>query len=645
MKPCHVSAEDMPKVGPLVQKLITTAFANLPGSDEKKCQNEALREAVKKEMEWPHPPGGRLLFTQLQLHRERAKAPEKKPPKRRGPPKKRGPPSPSPPPSAKRSESEPAPAKAAPLAEQNRNTSAIVATNASSPFETWSGQLAQAIAAFNGEKVAGGAGSIPKACEVRLAGEGDDKWRRFKRRKDAAAAFSGLTATDVTKLCKKTASPFLLAKGFEARDVDEGLSMSKREPYASVLRAANLCFRQADVSSDEGAWKVSGRGAWEVDGQPPPESWGLTLERFGEFSEEVWRKFTAATGEAEAARVRLKHAATLTGTARLAMIRSRRAAAAASARATSEALRSLIDEGFVSEGDLDVIRADDREIQILYLDPDAPKVAGRPVMIKYEGNLVQLKGGPPFERYALAPGNLVLAQRGVRVATLERPTPNDSTYLTAPFARGTLGYTHGGEGGPYAATITPQQEPGDFVRGLAFNSLDSMKKVGFHAVRGTRTAATTYGGAVIEDAGTIQFELFLNGFEGDLMPALDDELFRFSEALLATSRTDPRLREGVDASYRRDQRGIGRNPAFLFAQPCRADTGPTLRTLRGLEYLRTNDYPIMYEVARRCNWHCVRFELVAYREVVPTRVRLHVDKMAELSISTGGVTSAALARA
>ena len=129
------------------------------------------------------------------------------------------------------------------------------------------------------------------------------------------------------------------------------------------------------------------------------------------------------------------------------------------------------------------------------------------------------------------------------------------------------------------------------------------------------------------------------------MPALDDELFRFSEALLATSRTDPRLREGVAASYRRDPNGIGRSPAFLFAQPCRADTGPTLRTLRGLEYLRTNDYPIMYEVARRCNWHCVTFELVAYRDVVPTRVRLHVDSMAELSISTGGMTSAALATA
>ena len=129
------------------------------------------------------------------------------------------------------------------------------------------------------------------------------------------------------------------------------------------------------------------------------------------------------------------------------------------------------------------------------------------------------------------------------------------------------------------------------------------------------------------------------------MPALDDEMFWFSEALLATSRTDPRLREGVDANYRRDPNGISRSPAFLFALPCRAERGPTLRTLRGLEYLRTNGFPIMYEVARRCNWYCVSFELVAYRDVVPTRLRLHVDSMAELSISTGGLTSAALATA
>ena len=117
------------------------------------------------------------------------------------------------------------------------------------------------------------------------------------------------------------------------------------------------------------------------------------------------------------------------------------------------------------------------------------------------------------------------------------------------------------------------------------------------------------------------------------MSAFEEEQFLFSELLIGTSRLEPRLYEGVDASYRRDPNGISRSPAFLFAQPCRAKRGPTLRTLRGLEFLRTNGFPIMYEVARRCNWHCVRYELVAYRDVVPTRLRLHVDSMAELTIS------------
>ena len=128
------------------------------------------------------------------------------------------------------------------------------------------------------------------------------------------------------------------------------------------------------------------------------------------------------------------------------------------------------------------------------------------------------------------------------------------------------------------------------------------------------------------------------------MPEFAAEMDRFSEALKATSRDEPRLCEGIAASYRRDQKGTGRSPAFLFAQPNRARGIPP-RAGRCLAFLRTNDYPIMYEVARRCNWHCVRFELVAYRELVPVHLRLHVDSMAELSISAGGLTSAALATA
>ena len=562
--------------------------------------------------------------------------PAREPPKRRGR-------SPSPPPAKRVTKSK---AKPAPLANQDSNEGEpdVATAEPSSEIDELRALIKQADMARKGEKVvvAKGDRSRPKACKVRRAGEGDDKWQRFNSRTDAVAAFPGLN--NIAKLCDGTASAKLRLK-FEARDVvDEGVPMSERASNALMLRALRLSF-SSDVGSAAGALSVIQRAAWEVDGQPPPESWKDAIERLLEFSESRLRKFAAATGEAEAARVLQVRTVTLAGPARAAQNLARRQRMAASARATGEALRGLMNDGWVTEaGDLDVSRADDRDIKIRYLNADAPKVAG-PVMIEYKGKLAQLKAGRPIERYALAPGNLVLALRGVSVATLERLTPNDTTYLTAPFARGTSGFEHAGEGGPYAATITPHTPPGDLVRGLAFCPLAAMAKVGFHAVAGTRTAAMTYDGDSIEDAGTIQFKLFLDGFEGDLMSALDDELFCFSEALLATSRADPRLREGVDASYRRDPTGSSRNPAFLFAQPCRADTGPTLRTLRGLEYLRTNDYPIMYEVARRCNWHCVRFELVAYRDVVPTRLRLHVDSMAELSISKGGMTSAALARA
>ena len=300
MKPCHVSAEDMPKVGPLVQKLITTVFANLPGSDEKKCQNEALREAVKKEMEWPHPPGGRLLFTQLRLHRERAKAPEKKPPKRRGPPKKRGPPSPSPPPSAKRSESEPAPAKPAPLADKDPNAGASVVAPTESliDYNQFRDLLERADKARTGEKVVLVKSSgRPKKVEMRRVG--DVEWRKFASQTDAAAAFPGLTAQDVSRLCHKTASPELLAKELEARDVDEGVSLSKVIiEYPRLLRAVRLCLRQADVSSDEGALMVVKRAAWEVNGQPPPESWLDALKSLGKFNESQLCKFAAATAMA-----------------------------------------------------------------------------------------------------------------------------------------------------------------------------------------------------------------------------------------------------------------------------------------------------------------------------------------------------------
>ena len=47
-------------------------------------------------------------------------------------------------------------------------------------------------------------------------------------------------------------------------------------------------------------------------------------------------------------------------------------------------------------------------------------------------------------------GDLVLAKGDVPVATLERPTSNDATWLTRDFARGTTGYKHAGVRGAFA---------------------------------------------------------------------------------------------------------------------------------------------------------------------------------------------------
>ena len=643
-KPHDMEAGDDKKVGAYVHTVLKTDFKHLKGADQKKCQDEGLVRAVQKKMRWDLPPAKAWLFTVLRSHRERAEAPEQEKPKRRAPTRRRSP-SPSPPPPAKLSKPAPPPAKPAPPANQDPNASALdVATpSASSELDQLRALLERAEMARTGEKVVQVGGGRQKAVEMRRVGEAE--WRWFESRKDAAAAFPGVSTGDVLGLCTKTASPFLLAKGFEARDVDEGGSMSKREPYAAVLRAAELRFTQADVSSDAGALSVAKRAAWEVNGQPPPESWLDALKSLGKFNDSQFRKFAAATAEAEAARFYLMQAANMEK-ARAASFVSRRAASVANARAEIEAMKDMIARGYFDEdtGDLIVgLRADDGDVTISFLDPNAPMDDG-PVMIEVRGQEVELKGGPPPLRLAVGSGNLILAKRDKPVATLRRPTSNVVTWLTADFARGDTNYTHGGVGGPWAATITAHQKPGAYVRGLPFNPYDSLRDVGFHAVRGTRTKATTYDGDSIDGAGTEEFELHLFGSATDLMPAFAAELDRFSEALKATSRDEPRLCEGVAASYRRDQKGTGKSPAFLFAQPNRARGFPP-RVGRGLAFLRTNDYPIMYEVARRCNWHCVRFELVAYRELVPVRLRLHVDSMAELSISTGGATSAALATA
>ena len=300
-KKSETDAEGRKKMVEAAVDLLQGKYADLPGSDQKKCANEALLEDVRVKMGWDYPPGGAFLFDEVRDHRERAEAPEKKPPTRRGPPKKRGPPSPSPPPPAKRRATpKPAPAKPAPLADKDPNAGASVVAPTESliDYNQFRDLLERADKARTGEKVVLVKSSgRPKKVEMRRVG--DVEWRTFASRADAAAAFPGLTAQDVSRLCHKTASPELLAKELEARDVDEGVSLSKVIiEYPRLLRAVRLCLRQADVSSDEGALMVVKRAAWEVNGQPPPESWLDALKSLGKFNESQLCKFAAATAMA-----------------------------------------------------------------------------------------------------------------------------------------------------------------------------------------------------------------------------------------------------------------------------------------------------------------------------------------------------------
>ena len=354
-----VAASEYSRLGAAGARAVESPeFAHLTGSLRDKCRNEALRESVRQELKWAKPPTGSFLYEEVQTHHERAKAPEQEKPKRR-PPKKRGPPSPKPPPPAKLSKQAPAPAKPAPLADQNAHAGALVVAPAAAPSQLAQFHAAVELAekARTGKKV-GARGAKPKACEVRRAGEDDDKWRRFETRKDAAAAFSGLTAPDVTKLCNDdpralaTLRPTLCGK-FEARNVGEGASVSKTEANSRVLHAAGFSFTtRLDVGSDAAALGVVQRGPWEIVDLPPPQSWGNALESMGEFSEEDWHKFVAATREAENERVRQVRTATLREKADAALLAARQAGTAGH-------------DGYVDE-DFDIERAEreDREAEL-----------------------------------------------------------------------------------------------------------------------------------------------------------------------------------------------------------------------------------------------------------------------------------------
>ena len=236
------------------------------------------------------------------------------------------------------------------------------------------------------------------------------------------------------------------------------------------------------------------------------------------------------------------------------------------------------------------------------------------------------------------PGDLLIEKDGVVEATLRRPTSAHASVLSMELASGKTGRKHGGIGGSFFATLPARQEPWEYLRQRFHDPWLQLSRVGFHEAPIYRTAATTCDGQVVDGAGTTVLGLFLTADGPDLIGEFDNELFRLSEMLRATTRAAPQLSHRVRAGYRRDMHGTGRNPSIELCRPPRY-SGPTKLALRKLQFAKTHDFPIIHEVMRRCIANCVTFELVAYSEIWPEQPRFHVDSAVALLLSSLQMTS------
>ena len=126
--------------------------------------------------------------------------------------------------------------------------------------------------------------SRPKACEVRRVG--DKKWRRFASRADAARAFRGINARDISRLINN--SPHV--------------SKSVRERYEA--RSVGGESRSAPVSAARGARDSGSDDEEDVSGRAPSRSGNLRgnpqaceVRRVGD---KKWRRFASRTDAAVA---------------------------------------------------------------------------------------------------------------------------------------------------------------------------------------------------------------------------------------------------------------------------------------------------------------------------------------------------------
>ena len=161
---------DRGKAGKYVDTVLRTDFKHLQGDLERKCTDDALVKAVQTMMRWEKPPAKGWLFEVVREYRERANAPEKKQPKRRGPPKRRGR-SPSPPPAKRVTKSK---AKPPPLAGQdpNQGGSGVATADASSELAQFRALVTRADMALKGETESRvGCDPRPEPCKMRRVGD------------------------------------------------------------------------------------------------------------------------------------------------------------------------------------------------------------------------------------------------------------------------------------------------------------------------------------------------------------------------------------------------------------------------------------------------------------------------------------------
>jgi hypothetical protein len=521
-----------------------------------------------------------------------------------------------------------------PLTEQRQNTSAVVAVGPPTPMVA---AIEHALRAHAGELEA--VANAPQTVEVKKDG---GKWRKFTSQREAATKVPGLTRQVLSGLLEGEASD-----NFEARLVSKERPIRK---LGAFVRAADVLGLRHDIHRfardaaglEEAVSKLVPRVVLPDSVKVRPPSWEGLLRCVVSLPSRDQSVLFTETRRAEDERVlKLCEASCIVG--RDVQRKLRQEAAEASALATEAAHVDLQHLGYF---DGDGVRDDedllvDKENVRVSFVPDYVSRPDGPAMVSYKGGPAELKAAGWLFRLGLGPGDVLIEKDGVVEATLRRPTSAHASVLSMELASGKTGRKHGGIGGPYFATLTARQDAWEYLQQRPHDPWLQLSRVGFHEAPIYRTAATTCDGEVIEGAGTTVLGLFLTDDGPNLINEFDNELFRFSEMLRATTRDAPHLSNRVKAGYRRDKHGTGRNPSIELCRPQRY-RGCTELALRKLQFAKTHGFPIIHEVMRRCIANCVTFELVAYSEIWPEHPRFHVDSAVALLLSSRQMTSATM---